>query len=101
MELYLSHGGQDGDREIGVRDSTVDTTRIDDVRIGAVRPLLSVTFWPSGSVAEPVTETVVPDAPLAVGGAVIVGTRFRFAIVRAVVAAAVPPAPSFALQFTV
>ena len=29
------------DREIGVRDSTVDTTRIDDVRIGAVRPLIT------------------------------------------------------------
>ena len=29
------------DREIGARDSTLDTTRIDDVRIGAVRPLIS------------------------------------------------------------
>lgn len=29
------------DREIGVVDSTQDTTRIDDVRIGAVRPLIS------------------------------------------------------------
>jgi len=29
------------DREIGVADSTQDTTRIDDVRIGAVRPLIS------------------------------------------------------------
>jgi 3-deoxy-7-phosphoheptulonate synthase len=29
------------DREIGVRDSTIDTTRIDDVRIGAVRPLIT------------------------------------------------------------
>jgi len=29
------------DREIGVRDSTLDTTRIDDVRIGAVRPLIT------------------------------------------------------------
>ncbi len=28
------------DREIGARDSTLDTTRIDDVRIGAVRPLI-------------------------------------------------------------
>ncbi|HEY9237750.1 MAG TPA: 3-deoxy-7-phosphoheptulonate synthase, partial [Burkholderiaceae bacterium] len=29
------------DREVGVRDSTLDTTRIDDVRIGAVRPLIT------------------------------------------------------------
>ncbi|HTK00384.1 MAG TPA: 3-deoxy-7-phosphoheptulonate synthase [Bordetella sp.] len=29
------------DREIGSTDSTLDTTRIDDVRIGAVRPLIS------------------------------------------------------------
>jgi 3-deoxy-7-phosphoheptulonate synthase len=29
------------DREAGSRDSTVDTTRIDDVRIGAVRPLIT------------------------------------------------------------
>jgi len=29
------------DREVGARDSTIDTTRIDDVRIGAVRPLIT------------------------------------------------------------
>src|SRR5690606_32777404 len=29
------------DREVGTADSTQDTTRIDDVRIGAVRPLIS------------------------------------------------------------
>ena len=29
------------DREAGERDSTLDTTRIDDVRIGAVRPLIT------------------------------------------------------------
>jgi 3-deoxy-7-phosphoheptulonate synthase len=29
------------DREVGIRDSTLDTTRIDDVRIGAVRPLIT------------------------------------------------------------
>ena len=29
------------DHEIGARDSTLDTTRIDDVRIGAVRPLIT------------------------------------------------------------
>ena len=29
------------DREIGARDATLDTARIDDVRIGAVRPLIT------------------------------------------------------------
>jgi len=29
------------DREVGARDATLDTTRIDDVRIGAVRPLIT------------------------------------------------------------
>ncbi|HEY4957073.1 MAG TPA: 3-deoxy-7-phosphoheptulonate synthase [Caldimonas sp.] len=29
------------DREVGARDSTLDTTRIDDVRISAVRPLIT------------------------------------------------------------
>ncbi len=29
------------DREVGERDSTLDTTRVDDVRIGAVRPLIT------------------------------------------------------------
>jgi 3-deoxy-7-phosphoheptulonate synthase len=29
------------DHEVGTRDSTLDTTRIDDVRIGAVRPLIT------------------------------------------------------------
>src|SRR5947209_18355988 len=29
------------DREVGSRNSTLDTTRIDDVRIGAVRPLIT------------------------------------------------------------
>ena len=29
------------DREVGARDETLDTTRIDDTRIGAVRPLVS------------------------------------------------------------
>jgi 3-deoxy-7-phosphoheptulonate synthase len=29
------------DREVGARDATLDTTRVDDVRIGAVRPLIT------------------------------------------------------------
>jgi hypothetical protein len=62
----------------------------------------SVTVSASGSVADPVTETAVFSVPLTVAGAVITGTRFRFAIVTAVVAvevrAGVPL--STALQFT-
>src|SRR5512147_1841295 len=71
------------------------------VRNAALFVCDSVTFSASGSVAEPVIETAVFSEPLTVAGAVMTGTRFRFAIVRAVVAAAVPPAPSFALQLTV
>ncbi len=38
----MNHPAQPAyDREAGVRDSTLDTTRIDDVRIGAVRPLIT------------------------------------------------------------
>src|SRR5512139_2067938 len=70
------------------------------VRNAALLVCESVTFSASGSVAEPVIETAVFSVPLTEAGAVMTGTRFRFAIVRAVVAAAVPPAPSFALQFT-
>src|SRR5512146_2216637 len=71
------------------------------VRNAALLVCESVTFSASGSVAEPVIETAVFSVPLTEAGAVMTGTRFRFAIVRAVVVAAVPPAPSFALQFTV
>src|SRR5690349_5654678 len=68
---------------------------------GALFVCDKVTFWASGSVAEPVTETERPVAPLCVAGAVMTGFRFRFAIVRAVVAAAVPADASVALQLTV
>src|SRR5262245_54282190 len=61
----------------------------------------SVTFSASGSDAEPVTDTAEPSLPLAVAGAVIAGLRFRLAIASAVVAAEVPPIPSFALQLIV
>ena len=45
-------------------------------------------------------ETAVFSVPLTVAGAVMTGTRFRFAIVIAVVAAAVPADASVALQLT-
>ena len=64
----------------------------------------SVTFWPSASDAEPVTETAEPVAPLAVVGAVMTGTRFVFAIVMTVEAGVAVPAGellSTAVQFTV
>src|SRR5690349_20940984 len=60
-----------------------------------------VTVSASGSDAEPVIETAVFSVPLCVAGAVMTGFRFRFAIVRAVVAAAVPADASVALQLTV
>src|SRR5512135_1891624 len=61
-------------------------TEAEPVRNAALFVCDSVTVWPSGSDAEPVIETAVFSVPLAVGGAVMVGTRFRFATVRAVVA---------------
>src|SRR5512135_1166509 len=63
-----------------------------------------VTFWASGSVAEPVIETAVFSVPLTEAGAVIVGTRFRFAIVSVVEAVDEPAVGVFvstALQLTV
>jgi hypothetical protein len=74
---------------------------LDAVKYGALFVCESVTFWPSGSEAEPVTDTGLPVAPLAVAGAVMIGFWFRSAIETAVVAAAVPPAPSFADQLIV
>src|SRR5512135_1672218 len=64
----------------------------------------SVTVSASGSEAEPVTETAVFSVPLTEAGAVMTGTRFRFAIVRAVLAVAVPAVGAFvsiAVQLTV
>src|SRR5512146_540273 len=63
-----------------------------------------VTVSASGSVAEPVIETAVFSVPLTEAGAVMTGTRFRFAIVRAVLAVAVPAVGAFvsiAVQLTV
>ena len=61
----------------------------------------SVTWFASGSVAEPVMETAVFSVPLTVAGAEITGVWLPVVIVSAVAAAAVPPAPSFALQLIV
>jgi hypothetical protein len=64
----------------------------------------SVTVSASGSVAEAVIETAEFSVPLAVAGAVMTGTRFRFAIVRAVEAVDVPAVGvllSTAVQLTV
>jgi hypothetical protein len=60
-----------------------------------------VTWFASGSVAEPVMLTAVFSVPLTVAGRVMTGAWLPVPIVRAVAAAAVPPAPSFALQLTV
>ena len=60
-----------------------------------------VTLLPSGSEAEPVMLTATFSVPETVAGRVIVGAWLPPPIVTVVVAAAVPAAPSFALQFTV
>jgi hypothetical protein len=70
------------------------------VRNGAVFVCDRVTFSASGSDAEPVIETAVFSVPLTVAGAVMTGTRFRFAIEMAVVAVDVPADASVAVQLT-
>jgi hypothetical protein len=75
---------------------------LEAVKNGALFVCESVTLSPSGSVAEPVTDTGEPSVPLTVAGAEITGFRFRFAMETEVVAVAVPPAaPSFADQLIV
>src|SRR5690349_65224 len=71
-------------------------------RNGALFVCASVTRSPaSGSDAEPVTETALFSVPLTVAGAVTVGEWFPAMMLSAVVAVAVPPVPSFALQLMV
>ncbi|OZI78454.1 3-deoxy-7-phosphoheptulonate synthase [Bordetella genomosp. 2] len=50
------------DREAGQADSTQDTTRIDDVRIGAVRPLISPALLQDELPVPAATQTLVEDA---------------------------------------
>ena len=54
------------DREIGVADATQDTTRIDDVRIGAVRPLISPALLQDELPVPPTVQTLVEKSRAAV-----------------------------------
>ena len=50
------------DHEVGVRDSTQDTTRIDDVRIAAVRPLISPALLQDDLPVPPAVQSLVERA---------------------------------------
>jgi 3-deoxy-7-phosphoheptulonate synthase len=54
------------DREVGVADLTQDTTRIDDVRIGAVRPLISPALLQDELPVPPGVQTLVEQSRVAV-----------------------------------
>ncbi|MGN6084748.1 3-deoxy-7-phosphoheptulonate synthase [Trinickia sp.] len=55
------------DREVGVADETQDTTRIDDVRIGAVRPLISPALLQDELPVPPSVQTLVERARVEIG----------------------------------
>ncbi|AKM41783.1 phospho-2-dehydro-3-deoxyheptonate aldolase [Burkholderia contaminans] len=55
------------DREVGSADATQDTTRIDDVRIGAVRPLISPALLLDELPVPAPTQTLVEDTRRAIG----------------------------------
>ncbi|WP_244119119.1 3-deoxy-7-phosphoheptulonate synthase [Burkholderia gladioli] len=55
------------DREVGVADATQDTTRIDDVRIGAVRPLISPALLQDELPVPQATQTLVEHTRKAIG----------------------------------
>ena len=55
------------DREVGVADETQDTTRIDDVRIGAVRPLISPALLQDEMPVPPAVQALVERARIEIG----------------------------------
>ncbi|MGN6315624.1 3-deoxy-7-phosphoheptulonate synthase [Trinickia sp.] len=55
------------DREVGVADATQDTTRIDDVRIGAVRPLISPALLQDELPVPPAVQTLVENTRADIG----------------------------------
>src|ERR1700738_4153309 len=55
------------DREVGLADPTQDTTRIDDVRIGAVRPLISPALLQDELPVPPDIQTLVERSREAIG----------------------------------
>jgi 3-deoxy-7-phosphoheptulonate synthase len=54
------------DQEVGVADATQDTTRIDDVRIGAVRPLISPALLQDELPVPPRVQTLVEQSRVAI-----------------------------------
>jgi len=54
------------DREVGVADATQDSTRIDDTRIGAVRPLISPALLLDELPVPAATQTLVEDTRQAI-----------------------------------
>ncbi len=54
------------DQEVGVADATQDTTRIDDVRIGAVRPLISPALLLDELPVPPATQALVETSRVAI-----------------------------------
>lgn len=55
------------DREVGIADGTQDTTRIDDVRIGAVRPLISPALLQDELPVEPSVQSLVERTRIDIG----------------------------------
>ena len=55
------------DLEVGVADATQDTTRIDDVRIGAVRPLISPALLQDELPVPPAVQTLVETVRTQIG----------------------------------
>ncbi|MGG1948887.1 3-deoxy-7-phosphoheptulonate synthase [Trinickia sp. NRRL B-1857] len=55
------------DREVGIADATQDTTRIDDVRIGAVRPLISPALLQDELPVEPTVQALVERTRIDIG----------------------------------
>jgi 3-deoxy-7-phosphoheptulonate synthase len=55
------------DQEVGVADATQDTTRIDDVRIGAVRPLISPALLQDELPVSPAVQALVERSREVVG----------------------------------
>jgi 3-deoxy-7-phosphoheptulonate synthase len=68
------------DREIGSADSTLDTTRIDDVRIGAVRPLISPALLLDELPVSPPVQNLVEDTRAAIAN-VLHGRDDRLVVV--------------------
>jgi 3-deoxy-7-phosphoheptulonate synthase len=68
------------DREVGSRDSTLDTTRIDDVRIGAVRPLITPALLQERVPVKSDTLALVEDSRAAIA-AILHGRDDRLLVV--------------------